>query len=83
MSRSGQERQHGHGQWGRFFWRRVAPARSGQLGIRRGRFALAGSGKGLHLGPGTLAWVTLAAAMCALAIGVPAATQVERRERAC
>jgi phosphatidylglycerophosphatase A len=34
--------------------------------------------KSLHPGPGTLAWVTLAAAMCALAIGVPAATRVER-----
>ncbi len=33
---------------------------------------------GLHLAPGSLAWVTLAAALVALAIGIPAATIVER-----
>jgi phosphatidylglycerophosphatase A len=33
---------------------------------------------GLHLAPGSLAWLTLAAALVALAIGVPAATIVER-----
>jgi phosphatidylglycerophosphatase A len=37
-----------------------------------------GAAKGLHLAPAPLAWLTLAAAMCALAIGVPAATRVER-----
>ena len=37
-----------------------------------------GAAKGLHLAPVPLAGLTLAAAMCALAIGVPAATRVER-----
>ena len=31
---------------------------------------------GLHLAPGPLAWLSLAAAMGALAIGIPAATRV-------
>jgi phosphatidylglycerophosphatase A len=33
---------------------------------------------GLHLGTGPLSWLTLAAAMGALVIGIPAATRVER-----
>ena len=33
---------------------------------------------GLHLAPAPLAWLTLAAALGALAIGIPAATRVER-----
>jgi phosphatidylglycerophosphatase A len=33
---------------------------------------------GLHLAPGSLAWLTLAAAMGALVMGIPAATRVER-----
>ena len=42
-----------------------------------------GAAKGLHLAPAPLAWLTLGAAMCAIAIGVPAATRVEREsERA-
>jgi phosphatidylglycerophosphatase A len=36
------------------------------------------AGKGLHIGPAALAWLTLAAAMSAFAIGIPAATRVER-----
>jgi phosphatidylglycerophosphatase A len=34
--------------------------------------------KGLHLASAPLAWLTLAAALCAIAIGIPAATIVER-----
>jgi phosphatidylglycerophosphatase A len=36
------------------------------------------AGAGLHLAPALLGWLTLAAATCALAIGIPAATYVER-----
>jgi phosphatidylglycerophosphatase A len=36
------------------------------------------AGKGLNLAPAPLGWLTLAAAVCAIAIGVPAATRVER-----
>jgi phosphatidylglycerophosphatase A len=36
------------------------------------------TGKSLHLAPGPLAWLTLAAAAGALVIGIPAATLVER-----
>jgi phosphatidylglycerophosphatase A len=36
------------------------------------------AGKSLHIGPAALAWLTLAAAMSAFAIGVPAATRVEQ-----
>jgi phosphatidylglycerophosphatase A len=36
------------------------------------------AGKGLHLDPGPLAWLTLAAALAAIGIGIPAATIVER-----
>jgi phosphatidylglycerophosphatase A len=35
-------------------------------------------GMGLHLASGTLAWLTLAAAIVALTAGVPAATRVEQ-----
>jgi len=34
--------------------------------------------RGFHLAPGPLAWLTAAAALCAIAIGIPAATIVER-----
>jgi phosphatidylglycerophosphatase A len=37
-----------------------------------------GAGKGLQLAPASLAWLTLGGAICAVAIGVPAATVVER-----
>jgi phosphatidylglycerophosphatase A len=37
-----------------------------------------GAAKGLHFAPAPLAWLTLAAAVGAIAIGVPAATVVER-----
>jgi phosphatidylglycerophosphatase A len=36
------------------------------------------AGRGLPLPPASLAWLTLAAALAALAIGIPAATRVER-----
>jgi phosphatidylglycerophosphatase A len=36
------------------------------------------AGKGLHSGPAAFAWLTFAAAIGAFAIGVPAATRVER-----
>jgi phosphatidylglycerophosphatase A len=36
------------------------------------------AGKGLHLAPAPLGWLTLAAAVCAITLGVPAATRVER-----
>jgi phosphatidylglycerophosphatase A len=34
--------------------------------------------EGLHLAPVALAWLTLAGAICAVAVGIPAATIVER-----
>ena len=37
--------------------------------------------KNLHLASATLAWLTLAAALCAVAIGMPAATIVERESK--
>ena len=33
---------------------------------------------GLHLAPAPLAWLTLAGALCAVAVGIPAATVMER-----
>jgi phosphatidylglycerophosphatase A len=36
------------------------------------------AGRGLHLASPPLAWLTLGAALCALAVGIPAATIVER-----
>ena len=57
---------------------RVAPPWPGHLGLRRGCSALAGGGQGSASRSHPLAFLTLAAALCAVAIGVPAATIVER-----
>ena len=40
-----------------------------------------GAARGLHLAQAPLAWLTVAAAFCASAIGVPAATVVERESQ--
>ena len=63
---------------GTFFGAGLLRPGPGSWGSAAAALLWLGAAKGLHLAPAPLAWLTLAAAMCAIAIGVPAATRVER-----
>jgi phosphatidylglycerophosphatase A len=63
---------------GTFFGAGLLRPGPGSWGSAAAALLWLGAARGLHLAPAPLAWLTLAAAMCAIAIGVPAATLVER-----
>jgi phosphatidylglycerophosphatase A len=63
---------------GTFFGAGLLRPGPGSWGSAAAALLWLGAAKGLHLAPAPLAWLTLAAALCAIAIGVPAATRVER-----
>jgi phosphatidylglycerophosphatase A len=63
---------------GTFFGAGLLRPGPGSWGSAAAALLWLGAAKGLHLAPAPLAWLTLAGAMGALAIGVPAATLVER-----
>jgi phosphatidylglycerophosphatase A len=63
---------------GTFFGAGLLRPGPGSWGSAAAALLWLGAAKALHLAPAPLAWLSLAAAMCALAIGVPAATVVER-----
>jgi phosphatidylglycerophosphatase A len=63
---------------GTFFGAGLLRPGPGSWGSAAAALLWLGAAKGLHLAPAPLAWLTLAAAMGAIAIGVPAATVVER-----
>jgi phosphatidylglycerophosphatase A len=63
---------------GTFFGAGLLRPGPGSWGSAAAALLWLGAAKGLHLAPAPLAWLTLAGALCAVAIGVPAATIVER-----
>jgi len=63
---------------GTFFGAGLLRPGPGSWGSAAAALLWLGAARGLHLAPAPLAWLTLAAALCAIAIGVPAATLVER-----
>ncbi|MEA2542880.1 MAG: phosphatidylglycerophosphatase, partial [Acidobacteriaceae bacterium] len=63
---------------GTFFGAGLLRPGPGSWGSAAAALLWLGAARGLHLAPTPLAWLTLAAALCAIAIGVPAATLVER-----
>jgi len=63
---------------GTFFGAGLLRPGPGSWGSATAALLWMGAAKGLHLAPAPLAWLTLAAAMGAIAIGVPASTVVER-----
>jgi phosphatidylglycerophosphatase A len=63
---------------GTFFGAGLLRPGPGSWGSAAAALLWLGAANGLHLAPAPLAWLTLAAAMGAIAIGVPAATVVER-----
>jgi len=63
---------------GTFFGAGLLRPGPGSWGSAAAALLWLGAAKGLQLAPAPLAWLTLAAAMCAIAIGVPAANRVER-----
>jgi phosphatidylglycerophosphatase A len=63
---------------GTFFGTGLLRPGPGSWGSAAAALLWLGAAKGLHLAPAPLGWLTSAAALCAIAIGVPAATRVER-----
>ena len=63
---------------GTFFGAGLLRPGPGSWGSAAAALLWLGAARGLHLAPTPLAWLTLAAALCAIVIGVPAATMVER-----
>jgi phosphatidylglycerophosphatase A len=80
MSRSNEPVWAGKTAWvvGTFFGAGLLRPGPGTWGSAAAALLWLGAAKGLHLAPAPLAGLTLAAAMCAIAIGVPAATRVEQ-----
>ena len=66
---------------GTFFGAGLLRPGPGSWGSAAAALLWLGAAKGLQLAPAPLAWLTLAAALCAIAVGVPAATRVERESR--